>query len=49
LNRHEAVKGVLAGLTIKKQDILEKVFEDVVRPVFQLFEEVDKTDVLELL
>ncbi len=49
LNRHEAVKGVLTGLSIKKQDILEKVFEDVVRPVFQLFEEVDKTDILELL
>lgn len=43
LNRHEIVKGILAGLPIKKKNILERVFEDVVRPVFQLFEEVDET------
>ncbi len=49
LNRYETVKGILADLSLTRRDILEKVFEDVGRPVFQLFEEVDKTDILELL
>lgn len=52
LNRHEMAKGILDSLTLPdpaRQDILVTIFEDVVRPVFQLFEEVDKTDILELL
>lgn len=43
LNRYETVKGILADLSLTRRDILEKVFEDGMRPVFQLFEEVDKT------
>lgn len=42
LNRYETVKEILPNLPLKRRDVLEKVFENVARPVFQLFEEVDK-------
>lgn len=41
LNRYEMAKGILAGLSLERSDILSAVFEDLLRPVFQLFEEVD--------
>jgi geranylgeranyl pyrophosphate synthase len=41
LMRYETAKEILAGLTLTRCEILEKVFADVVQPVFQLFEEVD--------
>lgn len=42
LNRYEKVKGILSGLSLERQDILEKVFEDVTSPVFSLFNEMDE-------
>lgn len=41
LKRYETVKGILSGLALARGDVLEKVFDDVVQPVFQLFREVD--------
>lgn len=41
LSRYEIGKGMLAGLSLEQGGILEKVFEDVVQPVFKLFDEMD--------
>lgn len=50
LNRYERVKEILSSLSLKRQDILEKVFDDVVSPVFELFNEMEKdsTSVLQV-
>ncbi len=41
LQRYDLVKGILSGLAIERRDVLEKIFDDVVQPVFSLFQEMD--------
>ena len=41
LQRYDLVKGILSGLAIEQRDILGKIFDDVVQPVFSLFQEMD--------
>lgn len=41
LKRYDFVKGILATLKLEKPDVLEDIFDHVVRPVFSLFQEVD--------
>jgi hypothetical protein len=41
LKRYDFVKGILSTLKLEKPDVLEDIFDHVVRPVFSLFQEVD--------
>ena len=43
LSRYETVKGILSGLSLERNEILEKIFDDVVQPVFKLFQELGET------
>lgn len=41
LGRYEIVKEKISMIKIKRKESLEKVFDDIVQPVFQLFNEID--------
>ncbi len=43
LSRYETAKGILSSLPIERNQILEKIFGDVVQPVFKLFQEMGET------
>ncbi|HRQ21999.1 MAG TPA: hypothetical protein PLF42_01115, partial [Anaerolineales bacterium] len=41
LERHKLAKGIFGKLEIEQLEVLEKVLNDVVQPVFRLFQEGD--------
>jgi geranylgeranyl pyrophosphate synthase len=41
LKRHEKVRRILSGLSLKRGLVIKKVFDDVAQPVFQLFDEIN--------
>lgn len=41
LKRHEKVKRILSGLSLKRSVVMKKIFDEVTQPVFQLFDEVN--------
>ncbi len=43
LSRYETAMGILSSLPIERNQILEKIFGDVVQPVFKLFQEMGET------
>ena len=43
LERYESARGRVSALPLERRDVLEKVFEDVIQPVFRLLEEAGTT------
>ena len=43
LERYKEVKEKISEIQIEQRDVLEKIFDDIVQPVFQLFKEIEAT------
>lgn len=49
LSRYQIVNGILSGLYLERREILEDLFDDVVKPVLNLFCELGETTTLDAL
>jgi geranylgeranyl diphosphate synthase type I len=47
LGRYEIVKEKISEIKIERRDVLEKIFDDIVSPVHQLFNEIDSTSAVQ--